>query len=586
MMQDIGWILIVYAVIAIIILIVLHKQFIKFLDRLLSKTKIVLASGRDLLLPVKAAALSTRSGAEHIDEVIQSIEQTIPPLITSAAGDLNAIITAIKDVPRHISEFIHDASTELNATLITVTDVIHFLTTDVIPKATKPLLESSSDLYQPLFWLTDEALAALINDDHVPIETVDKLLPIVDQWYKTEDDLRKEVEDKLSAEEFTQYIDTIVSRGRNSNSHKGTVATFEEARSTLYQIGDETLQDVADSVLDAKNSITALLVLTDIAAGPFAPLAAVIRSHCDVFLTLFKDLGDRLKITSGQFGKLPSPPLTIPSIEIPEGALFGMDYTIAGFDFSVVVPDRNYPLLKGVDAGQWGTFKFPSHDIKLFDGRGLVASVKDIRGRANDLITAVRSSRVNDVRDKLQATADKLRVTADNLVHLAEDEDRLHAQIETIRKLARTCFEQALKLDIVAEKLEETLTRIQQHVADSLFKIDTFANNILRVISKVLMELGDLTKSIQDFSLKELLGNLQELSGDIESLANSIDDGRPIHTPGKTDMVQYLTNVFEAVEDALPPRKQIMQIVNCAFGFLVAVHTAFLFIGIYMVRSS
>ncbi|MCL6457875.1 MAG: hypothetical protein K6T85_07705, partial [Gorillibacterium sp.] len=99
MMLIIGWVLIVYVVIAIIILIVLRKELVKFLNRLLSKTKIVLARGKDLLLPIKAAASSTRRGAEHIDKVIQNIEQTVQPLITSVAGDLDAIITAIQDVP-------------------------------------------------------------------------------------------------------------------------------------------------------------------------------------------------------------------------------------------------------------------------------------------------------------------------------------------------------------------------------------------------------------------------------------------------------------------------------------------------------
>ena len=517
----IGVVLIVYAIVAIIILLGLRKDLVKLWDRQVIKIQQLIDRGRGLLVPVAGAAAATRSGGGHVTAAADHIEQTVPPAIESAANSLDGVATALQGVPQNVADFVRDASAGLNGSLDAIADAIQHLTTDTIPATSETLRGLSEDLDSP-------------------------------------------------------------------GTDDGITSTLEAARQVLIHIGGDSLPAAADGIVEAKKPVTALLVLTDIVAGPFVPLALAVRSTADILLGLLGDLGGQLKIGAGQLGQVVVPPTNInfPGLTIPKGVLLHFDQGLPGPlpDIKFDVPDHDH--LVGdihVNAGDWVNLKLPPSPIELYNGAGLVAGIKEMRKGADALIEVVTGAKFDDIRDKLQAAADKLKVTAAKLKDLAENPKRLPRQVERLQERAKSLLVQADKLDSAATKLSETATKLQAQVAKILTALQTLSSQVDSAVAAALTQLQGLAGDLRNFSLVNVLNDLRRVGGDLTTLADTIDDGRPTGAPGKTDLAQRLADVFDAVDGAIPPRDQVLRITNGVFGFLVAVHIVFFVVGIALV---
>ncbi|MDZ4496025.1 hypothetical protein [Bacillus cereus] len=582
MLKIIGALLIVYSVISIAILVILRKDAIKFWDTQVEKFKNVIKEGKAIIPKLSEGARASRNGADHINDLAEHLEQDIPSALQKVVETLDGVLKTLSKLPQEIKDFVTKASYTLKDSIVTVTKFIDYITKKTIPNTSKTLRELSRDLDQPLFWLTVEALVLLEQDDNVPNEVIVKLNSMLERPYETEIIFRENLEKLLDKDEINQYAGKIVFRGKNPEYDEGLVETIEEARVAIHHIGSESLPAVAESVIKMQEPVSALLVLTGIIAGPLVPFAFGVRSTCDTFLTVLGGLGGSLKIEKGKIGSIKLPPWDI-KVGIPAGSLFYKD--LRGSLPVIRVPSSDVNIID-VDAGEWLDTALPPSDIELFNGQNLVKGFKDVRDRADELIDTVRGATFNfDIRDKLQEAGDKLKVTASKILELADNKKRLPNQVKKLKKQAAALANQAREFEEAAIEIDKMIDEVEKQITDILNTIHQLADSSVIAIENTSDRLKELADTLRTLSLDEELEDLKNLANDIRELANSIDKGDAIGTKGKTDLVQQLANIFKAVCESIPARKNIVRLFNGVFGFLIVIHIAFLATGIVLIRG-
>jgi hypothetical protein len=594
MWRTIGQILIGYAVIAIILLLILRWDALRLWEGEVKVIGVVIDDGERLIDPLIAGADAVRAGGQDVTDAANTINSTVPPAVASIVADLKAVESTIQPIPNQIASFVSTTSTQVNNSVNAINTAANVVTQQTIPGTTSFIRQFSVDLFQPPYWLTADVLNTLKTSDSVPANVLSKLQPLVGQRYidktsleEDEKTFRDALKGVLSAHDYNTYADNIVHRSTNAIVNSDVVAFVENLRLTIDHVGKQTLPSAAKSTEDAEAPMEALVVLTDEAAGPLFVAAEAIRGASNLFLKLINDLGGQLKIDQGQWARVVLPPtdITIGGPSIDKGSLLHFHKglgALGAIDFDVPDHDAIVGGL-GVHKGDWVNSAIPPAVVQLYNGNGLKNDITALNGAANKVISAI--VKANDITISLQKAADSMRTDASKLTDLAENPNMLIKRRDSLKAQAKTLFLEANAFDDASTAINTGTQGVDGNLAAFVTNLKTSSAAVSSAITGAITKLETLETDLGNFSVQQVVNDLDRTGQDLTNLANAISDNRPIGTPGKSDLVQKVTDLFEAARKSIPPNDQVVRIVNAVIGFLVAVHVAILLIGVVFVSS-
>lgn len=469
----IGLVFVLYAIIAIIVILFLRQHVSTLLDSLIKSIATIVNNGLAALQPLVRGASSARNAATAVDNAANLITQSFQTIIT--------LLTTLRN--------------------------------QTAPQLDKNRL-SVLEIFQPHYLFTAATLSSLEHNDGMPLAIIDKIRDLVGFACENVQDLRDEVAIRLIQSEYTQYMVSIETRAANPEfgNDRDLIATIEGTRLAISHAGNTSLPSAATSVRDMKLPVAALVVLADSAAGPFVPLALSIK-QCWIILKEFRRVIELISINIA--------PVRLAN----EGDW--IDVSVAGHDLKAPGGDLEVPGF--------------SYD---FAGKLAFLTAYDIEARVNAFIAAVQHS--PDITPHLDDAADKIDELADRLKAIADDQNRLPATIQNIK--GATC-------------------------------------NLLKSLWTVQIAVNSILKMANDLQIADLLTEFARFSSDLHAIANDIDDGRPIDTPGKNDLVQQATTLLISLNQVIP-EKAVTRVVDGVFILFTLVHVAILVVGIIWITQS
>lgn len=541
-----GGILIVYSIIAVVCLIILRVNLIKFWDSQVKKIKKLISVAKDILTPVRLAALATRNGGKQINKLTEHLKTKFHLTVKKVIETLESFITGIEHLPKEIQQFVNSSTISLNQTMNTIDQSLKLLMTKTVPETLNVIREISRDIHQPKYWLTQEALDHLVQEESLPQNIADLLVALLHTPFDDELLFSNALGQVLTSDEMTQYGTKIINESLNPEYDTGLTTTVEFARECLVEITGNTLPEMAKTMEEAKNPIGLLTLLLSETTGFLFPLAESVKLYCESYLAVFERMGG----------------IYIP----PENLHLEAKGSILGRDITLRVIN--------IDKGDW-------FEVDL---NNVTDNVREIRDRAADSITAIRNGAFNlDILEQLTMASLALNNIASKLNELCDKPNLLPAQIQSIRNQAMNFTMLATTYETTIKDLYMRIPELKKQTEDILKAVIRLSDQILNSTQGILTTIKDFIQWLKDYSLDEEFNDLGSLSDEIIKLADSIDDGQVPDSQNKRDIVQYLTDTFKTMDDALPHRKQVMRIVNGLFGLLVVIHIAFLVAGIVMV---
>lgn len=586
-MKWIGLALVAYAIGAVILLVLLQRWLCKLMHDIADGFCLVADLEKTTLQPLIQAAAAMRRGGKHIVVAAEHINQTVPPAMQAAVRALRTIATSLRTIPDKVADFVQTETVAANDSMAAITAAIDKFRAEILSGAGRMLRDLSRDLYQAPFLMRMDSLKRLEEHDLVPEVVVAALQGVVGRRFESEAELRAASGLLLTQEHFHRYIDKIVKRAVNSDSDKDVVSVLDDTRRAMLKASDHTLAAAEEAVTAAQLPAAALAVLTDIAAGPFAPLARAIKDTAEILLHWQADLQRiRIVVNQGQWGNLeiPSIPIGLSAGTIPEGALLEfflhMPEGMPNVEFKV--PYRNYPLPGlSIPRGKWHQSPLPPTDLEIFDGSHLVGFFTDLEKLADELIHRVRKT--PDISLKLREAAGSMKELGDKVGDLARNPNRLPLRVEKLKEQSQHLLELADKVDRLSDEADGIAELLHGEAFRRLQGLKQLSEGLLEAVTETVEQLERLSHGLRNVSLAELLGELHCVAGDLTDSADCLDDGRPIDTPGKQDFVQRLWDLFHTIGTCVSQRRQISRIISGAWVLLIGAHIAIGVIGLVLV---
>lgn len=557
-----GVILIVYGIIAILLLFRLRLNIIKFWDNQVEKLKDLISVSSDLTIPIKIAAQATNNGGIQISNLVTNLRRKIPETISKILRTLLNLVTNMEKVQDEVQTFVKESEKTMSDIIFTVNQSVQLLLKESIPATLEFIKDTAKEIHQAKYWPTNEMLKQLVDIDLIPHNIVNLLIPLIDTPYDTDDLLTESLKNVLTQDEFNNYSSKILKRFLNNDYDTGFTATLESARISLLDISENTLPSLSKMLVSAKDPISMLIMLASDTSGVLLPLSAGVKAFCETYITVF-----------GGTDGLYVPPIPIHlGAKIDKGFLLSIN--VAGKKIRVPSSDVNIDIVD-INEGEWLSVDLSS----------MLSDVKELRSRADQTIDAIRSGTYNfDIRDKLQSAGDALQELSIKLFELSNDQKRMPAQIKSLKNQATRLAKLAHSYETVAAELGSSLMQVNKQFDDILKLVITFSDQILNSVKETLINVKNFIELLNEFNIDTELQNLSQLSEELVRLAESIDNGKPIGTPNKGDIVQKITDTFKAMNQAIPQRENVIRIINGIFATLILLHVAFFITGIVMLQ--
>lgn len=174
-----------------------------------------------------------------------------------------------------------------------------------------------------------------------------------------------------------------------------------------------------------------------------------------------------------------------------------------------------------------------------------------------------------------------MRASADKLTHLAAD--RLRPQVGRLQAVAVSLRSSADKLDEAGTSLIQRAADLSQQSTDLLTKIVVFRDNLLATLDRAFQSVNTAMQGVNAIDLAPAVTNIHVGADGVTSIASNIDDGNPIGTPGKKDLVQKLHDLFDRVRKIIPSLSSVKSVIRPIFSVLAALHVAILVVGVWLI---
>ncbi|QZN75502.1 hypothetical protein [Paenibacillus sp. DR312] len=482
-----------------------------------------------------------------LDRLAKRINQILLEIIRA----LTKIFDELEQAKTHLDDFVNRIIQDIEETLAKLKTLIGLLTTKMIPEAVSAVRDFALDLYQSPFWISSDVLNELVNKDLIPEAVVNKLKVSEEQAFESEAELRDFLAKQLTPEENIKYADAIVLRAINPKTNEGMVRSLIDARESMAQIGNETVPAVSQMLDTMIVPIGAIFIMTGIIAGPAAgaltPFVVEFGLMAQAVLPIVQFL-QKLKIGRGALGSISIPPkdITLPILGGGGGGggrcpwynpfcwSFSLPKKVKRGDFAnkIVIPRKLAGI--GIREGQWGSIAIPSSDSTVFgDLSDVEQTLQEIRDFKDQWLNTLGTltGKYDDIKERLKEVSDKLAVSGTHIADLATNPERLPKQIDNLKKQSKSLLKQGDNINELIFTLNDTLSKIEDEAED---------------VKKALFALaGDL---------KERIDRIKE-------------------------QIKHLLQIFQGRLDVRTP---LLRVTNYTVGFVVAIHVAFLLIGIWM----
>lgn len=486
-----------------------------------------------------------------LDRLAKRIDQINLQII----GVLTKILDELEQAKTHLDDFVNRIIQDIEETLAKLKTLIGLLTTKTIPEAVSAVRDFALDVYQSPFWISSDVLKALVNIDLIPEAVVNKLKVSEEQMFESEAELRDFLAKQLTPEEVINYADAIVLRATNPKTDESMVRSLIDARESMAQIGNETVPAVSKMVDTMIVPIGAIFIMTGIIAGPTAgaltPYVVAFGLMAQAVLPIVQFL-EKLKIGRGALGSISIPPqdITLPILGGGGGGGGGCPwynplcwfFTLpekvkrGNLTRKIVVPRKLAGI--GIRKGQWGSVAIPSRDSTVFGDLSAVEhTLQEVRDFKDQWLNTLGTltGKYDDIKEKLKEVSDKLAVSGTHIADLATNPERLPKQIDNLKKQSKSLLKQGDNINELIFTLNDTLSKIEDEAED---------------MKKAILALaGDL---------KERIDRIKE-------------------------QIKHLLRIFQGRLDVRTP---LLRVTNYTVGFVVAIHAAFLLIGIWIITQA
>jgi hypothetical protein len=466
---------------------------------------------------------------------------------------LTKMCDELEQAKTHLDDFVNRIIQDIVETLAKLKTLIGLLTTKTIPEAVSAVRDFALDVYQSPFWISSDVLNALVNIDLIPEAVVNKLKVSEEQAFESEAKLRDFMTKQLTPEEVINYADAIVLRATNPKTDEGMVRSLIDARESMAQIGNETVPAVSKMLDTMIVPIGAIFIMTGIIAGPTAgaltPFVVAYGLMAKAVLPIVQFL-QNLKIGRGALGSISIPPqdITLPILGGGGGGgcpwynPFCWSFTLpkkvkrGNLASKTVMPRKLAGI--GIRKGQWGSAAIPSRNLTVFgdlsDVEHTLQEVRDFKDQWLNTLGTL-TGKYDDIKERLKEVSDKLAVSGKNIADLATNPERLPKQIDNLKKQSKNLLKQGDNINELILTLNDTLSKIENEAED---------------VKKAIFALaGDL---------KERIDRIKE-------------------------QIKHLLRIFQGRLDVRTP---LLRVTNYTVGFVVAIHAAFLLIGIWMLTQA
>ena len=280
----IGFIIIIYAVIALIVLYKWRNNILKFVLEIFTDTDEVLKEAETILPPIQDTASDVRQIAESIHGVGDEIIRVIPPALESIAEEMGNLNASIQDFEREAGGQLDDLGETIRESLNNLIELLNDQSTTSIPAVTD-LLRTVSLQIDELEWykLTSSVVEQLNDDFSIPTSVTDKLSDLIDLEYPNRESFIQALDQRLEDAESQAYNVIIADTSRNPDFENDFAGIIESLGEAIFKAGKEAMPSLADSMEDFS---PAWVAATSVLFGPFAPLALIVISASNAFLLL------------------------------------------------------------------------------------------------------------------------------------------------------------------------------------------------------------------------------------------------------------------------------------------------------------
>ena len=243
----IGFIIIIYAVIALIVLYKWRNNILKFVLEIFTDTDEVLKEAETILPPIQDTASDVRQIAESIHGVGDEIIRVIPPALESIAEEMGNLNASIQDFEREAGGQLDDLGETIRESLNNLIELLNDQSTTSIPAVTD-LLRTVSLQIDELEWykLTSSVVEQLNDDFSIPTSVTDKLSDLIDLEYPNRESFIQALDQRLEDAEHMADAGERAWNAHTAASVGGDVAALEKQLRNLAALTRAALVMYAD----------------------------------------------------------------------------------------------------------------------------------------------------------------------------------------------------------------------------------------------------------------------------------------------------------------------------------------------------
>jgi hypothetical protein len=316
---------------------------------------------------------------------------------------------------------------------------------------------------------------------------------------------------------------------------------LQQVGSILQEVNNDLIPKLGDVLIALGASVGLLAAST---APTTLPVLAISKAILEVLILL----EDNLKVTKGGLLDIEFKlPRGRKSIDLPLG--IGEITVLRDGELinqSIEVPDREIDLFPFLDN---------SKDLKRYS-----QSVDILLDSLNALNTVEKTKQL-DSRLK-EFFADLANENAKSIIKVSSD-------IELLAKSINEAYNSMLVFDQKLISFGERLPISRATVSNVL---STLMASLAGLRTSLIDDLTGLVEVLDTYSISSLIDVLYQASHTVGIAGTSLDDGYPLGSPGKTDLVNKWHDAVVALLRIVPPASLVAKALNPVFSLIIVLH--------------
>ncbi len=539
----------IYSVLAVYLLETARRRLLLIIGNTLTGfNEALLNEFSELITPVSVVSTELIQSADMITRMADDLAIKIPSLVQEPRNILDRSRFVIVEASGNLEISISEARAAVDSLLIGLLGMLKSIDENVLSEFKEIIDVTSQTLYKAEWYsLGPSALEALKL--RLPDEVYQKLE--ANQLYLQlrvtgKDNFFAALKVYLSSDQVTSFGESIAQVSINpqySEEANDIAKTIRQVGSTLQDINNNLIPSVGDVLLALGAGVGLLATST---APTTLPVLAVSKAIIEILILL----EDKLKITEGRFINI--------SLKLPKDGksikLFRKRYSLwdpgDAIDQSLKVPDRDIDLFPLLDNSN-KLRKWSKGVDQLVDGLNALETVdktKRLERELKELFQKLTNENEPSLATTLIGASDDIKLLSKSLINA------YNSLLAFDQKLGvfgdRLTTSRGLVLNLLSE-VTTTLAALKVSIVDSLTEI---------------------VATLDTISISSTIDALYQVSRTIGKAGASLDDGYPIGSPAKFDLVNKWHSLAISLAQVLPSQMSIANLVNPVFLVIIALH--------------